>query len=243
MAQTQMTMASIPVMAGGPKFWHTLCSSIVPDGRPTVNTIAKIMKANALAALCVIALVFCTGCGTVFSSLDSGMSRKLYPPYGGVRLDANAVGEGGWGLVLALDVPVSLVADTLVLPIGLHNLTLQPPKVDPLAGWNSWGEYDEESHPAVYANRGRMLVQQAQPAKHSPLDKSIKDDYQGYLNKHEPGYFPDPLSLTFHEDGAGNHAVRITIGRNGYYWVYTFMYDKNNVRTEIIRYTTGGYAC
>lgn len=177
-------------------------------------------------ALTVIVLVSCTGCGTVISGLSQ--------PYSGVRMDANLVSEGGWGLVWALDVPMSCAADTLFLPIGLHNLTLMPPKVDPLAGWNSWHESDEDSPP---------VVQKTHAAKHPPLDKAIKDDYQSYLNKHEAGYFVSTLSLTFHEDGNGNHAVSIQIGRNGRYWVYIFIYDKDNVRTKIIRYISGAYAC
>ena len=117
-----------------------------------------------------------------------------------------------------------------------------PPSVDPLKGWNSWCEYDEESHPASYGYHGTILVQRAQPAKHSPLDKVIKDDYQNYLQKHEPGYFSVEGAI-FYEDGTGQHAVKIEVGRGGRYKVYIFIYDKSNVRTKIIKYPQGGYAC
>src|SRR6266480_3621252 len=97
-----------------------------------------------------------------------------------------------------------------------------PPAVDPLKGWNSWREYDEESHPEIYGYHGTILVQQAQPAKHSSLDKVIKDDYQNYLQKHEPGYF-SVEGAKFYEDGTGQHAVKIDVGRNGRYTVYFFL--------------------
>ena len=117
-----------------------------------------------------------------------------------------------------------------------------PPAVDPLKGWNSWVEYGEESHPAMYGYHGTILVQRAQPARHSPLDKAIKDDFQGYLQKHEPGYF-SVEGASFYEDGTGQHAVKMDVGRNGSYTIYIFMYDKHNARIRIMRFADGGYAC
>jgi hypothetical protein len=116
------------------------------------------------------------------------------------------------------------------------------PAADPLKGWNSWTEYGEASHPAVYGGRETTLVQRPQPAKHFPLNKTIKDDYQNYLHKHEPGYF-SVTGAAFYEDGTGQHAVKIEVGRNGSYTVYIFMYDNHNVRTKIMRFANGGYAC
>ena len=115
-----------------------------------------------------------------------------------------------------------------------------PPAVDPLQGWGSWREYDEESHAAIYGYNGTVL-ERAHSAKHSPLDKAIKDDYQNYLQKHEPGYFSD--GAIFYEDRNGQHAVKIRVGRDGYYTVYIFMYDKRSIRTKIMKFANGGYAC
>lgn len=182
-------------------------------------------------------LACCSGCGTV----STGFDRNPYPVYGGVRQDARNIGDGGFAIILVVDVPLSFAVDTLLLPLGLYDLTLLPPSVDPLKDWKSWSQWDEESHPASYGFHGTILVERARLATHSPLDKAIKDDYQKYLQKHEPGYFGDLPS--FYENGTGQHAVKIQIGRNGYYRVYIFIYDKSNVRTKIIRYANGGYAC
>jgi hypothetical protein len=122
-----------------------------------------------------------------------------------------------------------------------------PPAVDPLKGWKSWSEWDETSHPDVYGPHGRYLLQPGQRAKHSPLDKAIKDDYKNYLQKHEPFYFVNGPAFsdgpTFYEDGTGQHAVRIEVGSNGSYTVYIFIYDDHNVRKKIMRFADGGYAC
>jgi hypothetical protein len=115
-----------------------------------------------------------------------------------------------------------------------------PPAVDPLQGWSSWQESDEESHPAIYGYPGTIRVQ-AQPAKHYSLDRAIKDDFQNYLQKHEPGYFSE--GAMFFEDGNGQRAVKIRVGKGGCYTVYIFMYDKHRIRTKIMRFANGGYAC
>ncbi len=110
-----------------------------------------------------------------------------------------------------------------------------PPKLDPLAGWDSWSPYDEESHPADYGFHGTILVQRAQPATHSPLDKAIKDDYQNYLQKHEPHYFS--FGPTFYEDGIGQHAVKVQIGNWDHELLfYIFIYDKSNTRTKVMKF-------
>ena len=114
-----------------------------------------------------------------------------------------------------------------------------PPAVDPLKGWNSWCEYDEESHPAIYGYHGTILVQRAQPAKHSPLDKTMKDDYQNYLKKH--GGIPIEIP-SFYEDGTGQHAVKVqieTMDRDSI--VYIFMYDKSNMRAKVLKFYYGHF--
>jgi hypothetical protein len=116
-----------------------------------------------------------------------------------------------------------------------------PPAVDPLKGWNSWCQYDEESHPAIYGFHETILVNQAQPAKHSPLDKAIKDDYQNYLKKH--GCIPIEIP-SFYEDGTGQHAVKVqieTMDRD--LIVYIFIYDKSNTRTKLMKFFYGHTSC
>src|SRR5471030_1551919 len=102
-----------------------------------------------------------------------------------------------------------LIVAVLVLCSSCSHMFMAkwPPAVDPLKGWNSWSSYDEESHPASYGYHGTILVQKAQPATHSPLDKTIKDDYQNYLGKDEPGYYT--MEVLFYEDGTGQRTVRV----------------------------------
>src|SRR5258706_11532815 len=110
-----------------------------------------------------------------------------------------------------------------------------PPTVVPLTGWKSWNSYDEESHPEIYGYHGTILVQKAEPAAHTPLTKAIKDDYQNYLGKDEPGYYT--MEVLFFEDGTGQHAVRVqtyTRDRDSFY--YVFIYDKSNSRVKVLKY-------
>jgi uncharacterized protein YceK len=165
----------------------------------------------------IIVLAFCSGCAS-YNSHEFNRSSKIY---GGVRQDADfMVHPDVWyePLLGVVDSPFSFIADSLYFPWDLAN---QPPSVDPLQGWTSWPPWDE--------------------GKHSHLDKAIKDDYQNYLHKHEPGYFD--TGPTYFEDGTGRHAVKIQVGRNGFYKIHIFMYDKSDKRTKVIKYGDGGYAC
>jgi hypothetical protein len=121
-------------------------------------------------------------------------------------------------------------------------MTKWPPAADPLKGWNSWSSDDEESHRASYGYRGTIPVQRAQAARHTPLDKAIKDDYQSYLGKDEPGYYT--REVLFYEDGTGQHAIRVQIytrDRDSFY--YIFIYGKSNVRLKVMKYYHGHNSC
>jgi hypothetical protein len=109
-----------------------------------------------------------------------------------------------------------------------------PPSADPLKGWNSWTSWDEESHPAEFS-------QPVQPAKHAPLAKTIKDDYQNYLNQHQS--IPIDIHL-FYEDGTGQHAVKVqteTFDRD--FITYIFIYDKFDKRTKVMKFYGGHTSC
>jgi uncharacterized protein YceK len=192
-------------------------------------------KAQAFSAIFVLG--FCSGCASI-NSHEFNRSCKIY---GGVRDDAGAIAHPDvwyYPLLGLVDSPFSFIADSLYLPSDLAN---QPPSVDPLKGWNSWPPWDEESQPAGSYNKATKIWSETRPPKHPPLDQAIKDDYQKYLDKHEPGYFA--YGPTYFEDGTGRHAVKIQVGRNGFYKIYVFMYDKSNMRIKVIKYADGGYAC
>lgn len=55
-----------------------------------------------------------TGCGTFSDAMCGPIDNNIY--YRGVRLDIAAVKEGGPKTLLAADIPLSAVADTLLIP-------------------------------------------------------------------------------------------------------------------------------
>lgn len=62
-----------------------------------------------------LSLTLC-GCGTFASKLEGGMGR----PYEGIEADATTMKCGGILTIFGVvDFPLSLVADTLVLPLDL----------------------------------------------------------------------------------------------------------------------------
>ena len=80
----------------------------------------RILGALGLSAL----LALCSGCGTVVSLLNDELPSKVY---GGVHMDAlilsGRADEGGYlaafGPCALVDWPLSLIMDTLLLPITL----------------------------------------------------------------------------------------------------------------------------
>lgn len=74
------------------------------------------MKLTACKLLALLCLTFnLTACGTVLSLVE-----KDYSVYSGVSKDFHAMQEGGVFAVLAvIDLPLSFVLDTLMLPVTL----------------------------------------------------------------------------------------------------------------------------
>lgn len=199
----------------------------------------QVMKATAKTISTVIILVFCSGCGTFISGFNSNPNRV----YGGVRQDVRATGDGYAYMII--DAPFSFVADTLLLPFDLYRLSEMPPSVDPLKGWNSWTSWDEEPHPAIYGGPQHILVNPAQPVKHSPLDKTVTDDYQSFIQKLKFQHGPESEdfgvyggSIVFFEDRTGQHAVKIVIPCNNLddSVTYILIYDKSDIRRKVIKY-------
>jgi hypothetical protein len=72
-------------------------------------------------------------------------------------------------------------------------------------------------------------------------NKAISDDYHDYISKLSPEERKYVGPLQFFEDGAGQHAVEIEIALNGTWWFHVLIYDKNNQRVKVIKYSPGGY--
>lgn|SRR5689334_6714318 len=69
------------------------------------------------------------GCGTFSDALCGPADGRTY--YRGVRLDIEAAKEGGPMALMAADIPLSAVADTLLIPYYARRGPLGPP---PAAG-------------------------------------------------------------------------------------------------------------
>jgi hypothetical protein len=94
------------------------------------------------------------------------------------------------------------------------------PEPDPLAGWHSLG-----LDPHV-------------------VDKAIRNDYQDFIQKlpsnQRGGYIGE---IWFFEDGTGQHAVSIQVFADNKpaLWRYALIYDKENKRIKVIKYSYGKY--
>ncbi|MFS2224050.1 YceK/YidQ family lipoprotein [Pantoea sp. B65] len=75
--------------------------------------IAKLSRLLLLAA-CMVSL---TGCGSIISRTVSGQGHgnQYYP---GVQWD---VRDTPWRFLTIIDLPLSLVVDTLLLPVDIHH--------------------------------------------------------------------------------------------------------------------------
>ena len=73
------------------------------------------------------------------------------------------------------------------------------------------------------------------------LDKAIVDDYHDYIQKLPAKARNGMGPIFFYEDGTGQHAVAIETGWNGTDWIYVLIYDKNNKRVSVVKYSPGYY--
>jgi len=164
--------------------------------------------------------VISCGCGTIGNNdRYEGPAR----PYGGVMTDfvmgtGREIGCGPWWF---LDMPFSLIGDTLSLPFNAHwnhqirqfeQSKTNEPGSNPLSGWKS-----------------------------SSIPGGIYDDYMDYINKlpTKERYAAQPIQ--FLEDGTGRHAVRIYIPLSGAWWEHVIIYGQNNRRLSANKRISGRF--
>ena len=173
-----------------------------------------IIKFQTGVALTIVFL--CSGCGTFVAHVCAPRPR----PYSGVQVDCGFI---ALGIVPAVvDVPISAVADTLLLPVDLLPRTRPP---EELKGWKGWGDYTQSTN--RYCPGGRCYV----------IDKGIMDDYPKFVEelkqKNPTWKFSGVL---FNEDVSGQHSVRLVFDTAPKeFVVYHLMYDKLNVRKAVIK--------
>src|SRR4051794_28595318 len=85
------------------------------------------------------------------------------------------------------------------------------PSPNPLVGWTLLASRDPNS-----------------------LDKTIREDYQDYIQKLPVEERNAGADILFFEDGTGRHAVEISIALSGTWWKHVLIYDQNNRRIQAV---------
>src|ERR1043166_7397454 len=82
------------------------------------------MLRTALVILAISSLAL-SGCGTFSDAMCGPIDNHVF--YRGVRLDVEAVKEGGPLVLMAADIPFSALADTLLVPYLAYQELSEPP--------------------------------------------------------------------------------------------------------------------
>ena len=76
----------------------------------------------------------------------------------------------------------------------------------------------------------------------APVPDAIRHDAQDWFDSMssipKPGHGVDGL-ITYWEDGTGQHAVVVEAYREGICWRYALIYDRDNRRIRVLKYSTG----
>jgi hypothetical protein len=92
---------------------------------------------------------------------------------------------------------------------------MSKPTPDPLAGW--------------------QLEFNGQP------DPALEKDYQDYVQALSPEEKKFARAGHYYKDGTGQHALVAEVALNGTWWFHVLIYDKNNKRIKVTKYSPGGY--
>ncbi len=80
-----------------------------------------------LLTILALGSVSLSGCGTFSDAMYGPVDDHVF--YRGLRLDAQAVKEGGPKVLMAADIPLSAVADTLLVPYLAYRELKDPLRV------------------------------------------------------------------------------------------------------------------
>jgi len=177
-------------------------------------------RVHLLTLLAITTISLCSGCGS--------MSHQFVGPaqvYGGVHKDCDWIGEGDWWA--ALDVPFSVVADTLFLPADW-------PLPDPVKGWaiiSDVGCWDEPSNRVSTAKCFAKMPPEIVQDINRFIDK-LPDD-KGDWGERRKGR-DCMTSVTYYKSQDKRHAVRIGANYNSSVNYYV-LYAPSNVRTKVMK--------
>lgn len=196
-------------------------------------------RARSILAFSVnfAAIALCTGCASIGNRVFEPNSN---PIYSGTRIDCSQIATHdsepplgrGVGVV---DLPFSLVLDTLLFPVDIVHFSEQPSSIDPLKQWNNVG------------GSGSFARDHWPPESDSniPFGKVISNDVANFISSSKFKYGPDSAQfaccggMEYYEDGVGGHAVKIQIPLNSRSTTsefYILFYDKNDIRIKVIKY-------
>ena len=186
------------------------------------------MKRGQFTCWCLFA-AFCSGCGTI---ANQGYDAR---PYGGVVWDFEmATGNTGSCMgfpipCMILDVPFSLVGDTLSLPFNAHNKRMErkyqeeikrnPLDPNPLDGW-------------IYNYVGNT-------------NAALEKDFEAYIQSLPSDQKKQTRYVNWFKNGTDNDAVQITIATHWMYsrnipsWKHVLFYDQSHTRTHVMKYEKG----
>jgi uncharacterized protein YceK len=192
----------------------------ITQHKPSASTLLMIL----------ITTLFCPGCGTIGNQQGS---RTPNPVYGGTRDDCLTIAYPGlFGMPIAVvtcvDLPFSLVGDTLLLPVDLarrqHNSGAE------LNGW-TYRPFPGYEMPPYGHNTNH-------------LDSAVMSDYQDYINKEGLAVL-DSIS-GYYQNGMGLRAIKFTAfspHREHYSHNYVLIYDKENKRIKTIKWGRTDLRC
>jgi hypothetical protein len=105
--------------------------------------------------------------------------------------------------------------------LGATACTPRTPHSDPMASWKALG---------TFSNMG--------------VPETIKQDANAYfqtLPAIESNESQHGDAITYWEDGTGQHAVVLATPHNGEHWHHAIIYNRDNKRLKVIKYSTGSY--
>ena len=93
---------------------------------------------------------------------------------------------------------------------------------DPLKNWQDLGWLSQAEVPEMIRQDARAYFRTLPDRLRTKAEKS-------------------DWAVSYLEDGTSQHAVVLEDGHNGEYWRYALIYDRDNRRIKVLKYSTGSY--